>query len=331
MPTAIVTKPDGSTIIVNVTNGIYAVQYTDVPAEYQEKWQSSSNEIKRVVQCAWEDKDNFILECVGWCVNNSGSLERHLPEPHPFYTNMWCVAADLVEGIGVPIIDPDVGFFDFYNSDGSDINPETSLISEDAESGLAQFVLTYKRLPFPVLADDEVTSELNRYVQRRKSFAIEHQQLPGTQFVFSDTTPNIDCGLEKIALLRPSMALLYTWHDVPAENDFFLPSDLETAIQNCLGCVNDDLFDGTYPAGTLLCMEPDDEPIELANGDNGFRLTYKFIFRKEGWNTKWRGEYTDSTPITFPAGFYPVLRKDSSGYGIFLPGDFDSLFSLGDS
>ncbi len=322
MPVADVTKSDGTTMTVNVTNGVYAIQYTDIPEQYRERWTSNSNEITRVVDCAWEDSDQFILECVGWCENNAGSLERHLPEPHPFYPNMWCVAADLVEGMGVPIIDEENGFFDFYDLVRGDIVPATGLIDSGSSpaSGRARFVLTYKRLPFGVFADEEVTTEFSRFVQRKYGYAVEHLPIPGTALKFVDTGGA--AGLDKVPVRLPTKTLLYVWHDVPAGVNFRLPDTLETSIETCLGQVNDDTFDDRYPAGTLFLDTAETEPIELASGDFGFRITYKMIYRKSGWNTKYRIDDT-----VHDSGFYAVV--DKTGNPVYSLEDFDSLFVLG--
>jgi hypothetical protein len=327
MPTAIVNQPGGSTRTVNVTSGVYQVQFEDVAEEYKEKWTTGANEITRVVHCAWEDSDLFKQDCLGWCENNAGDLERHLPEQHPFYPNMWCVAADLVEGIGTPVIDEDEGFFDFWDLGPEDINPAVRLLTDpDAPppSGRAKFVLTYRRLPYAVLSDDDVDSEFDRFVERRKSYAIENLPLPGTVFKFQDD--NTSAGLEKLPYRLPSNALIYTWRSVPADG-LLLPKVLDDAIESCLGAVNNAEFDGRYATGTLLCDAPEVEPIEMANGGRGFDIHFKFIYRSQGWNSKWRpGRIVSGT--FKPAGFYPIVTADTAANPPYPAVDFTTLFSL---
>jgi hypothetical protein len=340
MGTTTVTKPGGSTYFVNVSNGIFGILFWDIPDGYREESEGTALRITRVVECPWADSANFRQEMMGWAESLSGFstvagtpgiLSRHLPDPHPFYENTWCNGCTMLNGIGKAIIDPINGGFDFLNLRQDQIDQTTCwlkspLTQATAPTGYARFSLTYGRRFYPVLPDGSGGDEHDRFVEKTDQPTAEHMFLPGRALKFSDS--NGVAG-DRWPLRVLSKSLVWKWHEVPANpmtGD--LTDGLRGNIDAALGCVNSMTFAGK-PAGTLLFdAGPDRERLVMADNNYGNNLTYKFLYRPQGWNMKYRAALNPPLAFTAPVGWYPVVTNDTAAVPPYGSVDFATLFQL---
>ena len=110
MPVTTQTKPDGSTMLVNATNGVYAALPTDIlehTASVGPPIPTRSSRRRLPLGPARQ-----LHPGGAWAgINNAGELERHLPEsPSTVAENVVRVGGLLIEGIGTPIVNPTTGF-----------------------------------------------------------------------------------------------------------------------------------------------------------------------------------------------------------------------------
>jgi len=182
-------------------------------------------------------------------------LNRLDPEPHPRVPGLFAQEGEIIEGLGYPTRNPiiprqDVGNDLAFGQQASD-NP-----------GFVKIAITYRSLPYdidvprgivseltrrdgsPLQAADfatnnslcNATSEIYRYVSRKRAPAGENQPLPNLagnglfRFALDGDFVNNN------SVTRPihKIALTYTWHMVPV---------IPTTVYSQLGRVNDRPFD----------------------------------------------------------------------------------------
>jgi hypothetical protein len=278
----------------------------------------------------------------GGLVNNQigAYLSRIPPAQHPEYPWMYATNVELIRGEGAyrddaraivqlgnglpapnpaaggePLTQPMIEYFDSGTNSGN----LSSLVA-----------VTYRNLDYEVRADAELAAlptaqgELERNVIREPDGSASFLPLPtGTiAFVKQDPNGNPKPPAEVVAgAIIPDVAsnivlfqeeLAYTWVDVP-DVDWL-------GISLCVGKVNDATFDGakgwpSYKPGTLLCMGPKRRRHRTALGRVVWDITYRFLFKKDGWN------YLPASNGTF---WQVAFVKDGSPP--YRTADFNSLF-----
>lgn len=309
-----------------------AVQYWEDGDGYQENWATDQAEVTRRLRCEWAKRFSFVDALVGYTefTANGDLWTRYPPEPAPDVKapaptfaggKFYAVSMRLARKLGFQSQD-NLGRVAFRQRLATG-----EVLIAGAGDGYAEYDVTYRRLLFEPLADDKVTTELERYVVRRPKFAIENLTLPSQSFKWStagDTgTPAgaaVPAGIASQAVAGdvtkpfPTMALTYEWLQVPK------PPSL--AINNHQGKVNSATFDasyGNFAAQTLLFHSIDTTPRVYPNGGLYWDINFQFLFRPGGWNKIFKGGsgYGD---------FYRVVNKEAGKPALYDTVDFAELF-----
>jgi hypothetical protein len=204
-------------------------QYLEYKESGKEQYSPGASTANRVFLVAWAYSTDFIDDLLGYSyLDGSNNIRRVLPDEHPTSDKFFAEDCS-VEGIGK------LG--------------ET--ISGTAHFTLAKITANYKPRDYAVLADEKITTELDRFVTRGYAFNGDFLTLQnGMRFVTSGRVLNAPP-----ARITTSIELHYTWHDVPAKPSlpFVVPN--WAAISSCFGCVNSTTFDPNgagYSPGTVL-------------------------------------------------------------------------------
>jgi len=197
-------------------------------------------------------------------------LIRSLPQKHRAKPNLWCVDAEVVEGVGAP--DAQDGQLVFVQNDAHQT------------TGFARVLVTYRTLTYQVEVADSIanaatSSELCRYVTRNSQFAGKNLPIQGQQFKWwpfgvVDGSPLNETLSKTFASIQYS----FTWHMVPA---------IPTAAYIMQSKVNSTLFDNIdgqrgarSPRGTHLYLSPElSKPYYTYAGTEVRDITYQFIFQ----------------------------------------------------
>lgn len=302
---------------------------------YEENWDGEASEVTRVFEGPWLQRKGFVDWMVGYSYNSAGTLRREIPDQHPAYPWLYCTGIRRVKGQGAYTLDPYI-----VNPDGTN----AGLIAYfDRSSGTDELCCTlsatYRPLAYEVRNDSDIdtnaaaitaaksTPELQRYVERAETDSLQSLPFPGANLVFTEGPANGKAipSAGTVTKLFPLRELIYVWHDVPD-----VP---EAAITACEGKVNVDVFDppvtingntvgalgaaGGYAAGTLLCQAPQKKRIPRnVVGRPVFRITYRFLFRPDGWNR-------------FPyGGDMGMYLAAVGGKYLYASADFNTLFQV---
>jgi hypothetical protein len=256
------------------TTANLGIQYTEYFEGYRESWSNDGvAEAVRILECAWRDRKNFVRAMLGGV---TAGINRIPPDVHPDYSlralavggggGLVATNVELIAGVGVPAA-----------------NSPRGMISYDR----ARFAVTYKAVPYNIIGGTYPNDlEIDRYIIRKLNYAIESLTIPGQCLKFSDGT-KIN---EQMTILMPTQEVIYTWVMAPR-----VPT---SAINNCIGKVNDDLFDGIYPPETLLMVAPDIDPYwHPAQEAVVWNITYKWLYRATGWNKFYRRSTNTFAPV----------------------------------
>jgi hypothetical protein len=310
-------------------NGItYFVRNADGKTNRRETWRPGVNQTSEILQCNWSDYDAFTTDLLGYATWVGGVLQRKLPMFHPVWGWMICTEYELIEVIGTPAANGDVGQFD------------------PASTPLAVIGATFQSVLYATLTDEQAASggggELSRYVQRQSRYGLELLELKGTQLQFADRNSTIGASPTRP---YPNAPLIYSWYRVPAllnvpggsRPDGF-PLALWNNIVATIGKLNSDTFDGFYPPGTLLCGTPEIEQLVGPLGGVEFTVKYNFTYHSpqdnisplggpintDSWNVKYSPFGPDE--VTVKPGMYPVQIGNSGGDTPFRKAPFAKLF-----
>ncbi len=223
----------------------------------KENYSIDNSSAARSIIVDWDQRLAFLDDLLGYSINyGPGDLVRVLPDAHPDLYNFYCTDA-IVEKAGKPDITGNVSSW------------EKAIIN-----------CTYRPLPYALLEDEQISSELDRYVERDYDANVDYLTIIGQMKLVTSgralqTTPGRN---------QPYTAISYKWHQVPADpNDpFSVPTD--DKITACLGKVNSMPFDGYY-AGTVLFMKPVSKMVTPRLGTNDayyWNIEYKMLIRDYG-------------------------------------------------
>lgn len=291
------------------TKGANEIEYTEIP-NYTEGWRSTDNsQAVRILECGWNNRYRFVQDLLGWSDYDSGSIiTRYIPEQHPDpdLDTFYAVEAQLIGGVGVPDIDDD-DFIRFLDKVPTDPIPAQLVY------GRARYQVTYRQFDYDIFADEDIATELERYVSRYYNFSIESVTLPGNTFEFTSDSQKIP---ELAPIVFPLVELTYVWRQVPDP----YPSATITAA---LGKVNNAAFDvnfspTVYVAESLLLIGADVKSYWSVGGRFSWDITYKFSYRPNTWNKLYR-KSTNS--------FDAIRRVAAPSQSAYLTTSFDALFT----
>jgi hypothetical protein len=167
-------------------------------------------------------------------------------------------------------------------------------------------------------------TELQRNVERRRTWTVKSFQLPNNHTLYYVGTPvQVPVGVQG---LLPLEEWTYIWHDVPD-----VPA---IAIAGCIGKVNIVPFDfinvnvppliNLHAPQTMLCMNPEVEEIEPnCRGRVRHKITYKFIKNPKGWNN-----FVNAQGAFVPATFGGGAPDNVGGTNLFYKlVDMNQLFA----
>lgn len=278
------------------------VSFDDYWEGYNESFSRGGMSVSRLVQVAWNRRYEFMRETVGYSFlggvlpNNANStIHRYLPSKHPDATghpsissNVYAVSADLDTVVGVPSAAGAGGLIDY------------------GSTGLVRYRVKYEPLTYAIQKDDACSSELERFVTKTWQPTVESLSIPGHLFKWSSDNVKITSPIAKVI---PGAEIQYTWWDVPAtviDGQVMLPSQLMTNISDGVGKVNSAAFDANYTslfaAKTLLALPPRIEATFNAGGFPCYNITYKFIYKPNGWNKLYRVSSGAFAAVTTVAG-----------------------------
>lgn len=313
------------------TQGVYAVSYYEDAEGYRETWREDGVEVVRTCRVRWDLRGNFLADMLGWTEAdpdpNTGRLKRHLPEKHPTYSWLYAMGADMKGWRGIPGQDSQ-GRLQIDERTAAGAAPT---LGASAGNGWAVYEVTYRPPDAYMKQDDEISSELERFVVRDYRFAIENLTLPGQGFKYGTAGETgqpagtaIPAGVAGKTIpgqtIRPfpTMTIQYTWRQLPQIN--------LDKIQAAMGKVNSATFDNTpgvantgFGAETLLFHSVEARRKRHATSDYYFELVFSFLYRATGWNKLYhRSEST----------FFKVVDVAGSGNGIYQTYAFADLFKF---
>lgn len=334
------------------TTGRNGVTYWVLP-EIQERWSPDGVELIRRLRCHWSDRQNFAEDLLGYHVwdQSSATFQRSLPEEDFDYTDHFAVDMHLVEAqawLGEDVLgDPH-----YYQDDqaGNDPSGKTD--------GFAVYDVTFKPLMYDVIDDGDVSSELQRFVERDEKNSSESLRLPGQTFQWGNLNDTgqppgqgVPAGLmangstspgatiaEPTTRLVGISTLQYRWHLVPGRkvgNLYVLP---RKNIQAGISCVNSTNFDAgfgpvlsggqwVFPPETLLFESMEARRVRSAGGQILFEVTYNFVYRATGWNKALRRD--PGNVASPPLDYFKIIVKGSSGNeGPYQTYEFANLFKF---
>ncbi|MCC6421625.1 MAG: hypothetical protein IT429_25680 [Gemmataceae bacterium] len=272
---------------------------------HRERWRKDEQQITEVYIGAWGERAAFVEWVLGSerivepeAPTGYGSMARVVPAQHPEYPWLYATEAEVTPAGGAIFEEP---LLDEERNELGDVVGHKIIAgklwyidrSSNSDQNTCKVQVTYRSLPYTVRTDQElldmhgkfptVPYELQRYVTRERTYAVNAIPLPGLAFKWAEGKfSGASVPENAVQLLFPTGALRYTWHSVPV-----VPDD---AISSCEGKVNKEPFDGakgarTYPPGTLLCQAPQVKlnPRSLT-GARTYDITYVFLYRPTGWN-----------------------------------------------
>jgi hypothetical protein len=233
---------------------------------------------------------------------NPGKMHRVLPQAHYDFPDLWAVNVAPIEGVGTAQT----------SSFGGICYPT------------AKVTVEFKPLDFALETDDDINSELDRYVTRSPSLDSQYltvngmmRYATGIQACATASTSAGPVGGPLVASqpgkITNAFGYDYVWHSVPAlTNNIYLPPNL-AAVNYCAGKVNSVPFDPgclNAPVGTMLFLGFDPkmqlpslggtDAAGFTDEDGGlfyWEITLKFLYRFNGFYS------TDGPGHTRPAGF----------------------------
>lgn len=292
---------------------------------------------RRTLMVNWSDRKEAEWQIIGtaW-LDTECKLRRWLPEQHPDKPWLWATRISRsygIEPVGVTVMG--TGFFDHSvlpgsGLQGSPIGSTGSGVSWAGHRSIntyryCVFEVEYTRPPYNIVEDEDVESEVERYVEYLPEFQGDYLSVPyeassgATGFKFVETGRNYPGN---VGVIVPAEIERLKWWQVPevAVN--------ETAIWDLVGKVNDaSWFDGrfSYAREHLLFCGLERERVWLPHdGSPAWNITFLFKWFKYGHN-----HFYD---FYKKAGFDPGWRKCTVGGGendptLYEYGDFDGIFT----
>lgn len=217
--------------------------------------------ITRLFICRWDERNRFTDDVLGYStifgVDPNYVVHRELPDRHPDTDLFYAMSCE--------------------HSPHGIASQSSGLLRYP----LCKISVSYEAPPFAVKRDDEVTNELQRWVERVYGFQTDYLTIQGAvmKWVRPDraalaVTPGITVGATELNV---------RWYRVPAKSSNpFIPPNINF-INSCVGCVNSETFDG-YPPGQVLFLgaEPELKLPALFFDRYYWQINFKFLLRTNG-------------------------------------------------
>lgn len=281
-------------------------RYAIVNGSVVESFNEDGSDIKISFLVDWDQRKQFLDDLLGWAVPGAGgTIQRVLPDQYQDYPKFYALSAT-VDACGKPRIESGLSLWD-----------------------KAKVNVTYRPVPYAVLEDNEINTELDRYVIREYDGNADYLTLVGQmKFVADKTILNATPGK-----VTPNTVIKYTWLKVPAlASDPFIPPTF-TAINDCVGSLNNTTFDG-WAEGTLLFMKPGETRLicpRLATFDSYYwEISYYFQLRDNGVGPYFLEPIGHNYVYNIAANNWDLVTHDGEyeGNRIYQYSDFYDLFKL---
>lgn len=227
----------------------------------------NASEVMRVFFVRYDERFSFISDLLGYATlsfnDDVYSISRVLPEPYPSNELFFAYDAQ-VDPLGPGVLDTESNL------------PEGTWT-------LAKVTAKYKPVPYHVLPDNQVDSEIERFVSRTYQVQTEFISIQGQmKFVQTQRALGRPPGRYVTKILK-SM----TFHGVPAKTDNPYSPPTFSNIVACAGRLNDAFFDVTvdnHPPGTCLFLAPECKLImpRLDQATLTWDITYQFQIFDQG-------------------------------------------------
>lgn len=252
---------------------------------------------RRILVTNWDDRHEAEWQIIGTAyLDEECKLRRWLPERHPEKPWLWATRISRsygIDPIGVTVMG--TGFFS--NESNATHGIHGSAIASTMGSGVSfnghrsintyrycVFEVEYTRPPYNIFEDEDVESEVERYVEYLPEFQGDYLSVPyqaggAAALTFVETQRKF---AGNVGVIVPAEIERLKWWQVPevAVN--------ETAIWDLIGKVNDaTFFDGRYSYARehLLFIGLERERIWLPHdGSPGWNITFLFKWFKYGHN-----------------------------------------------
>jgi hypothetical protein len=292
---------------------------------------------RRTLAVNWDDRHEAEWQIIGtsW-LGETCQLHRWLPEQHPEKPWLWATRISRsygVDPIGVTVMG--TGFF--ANEENAAHGLQGSPIASTMGSGVSfeghrsintyrycVFEVEYTRPPYNIAEDDDVGSEVERYVEYLPEFQGDYLSVPYEATSGATGLKFVETGRDfpgNVGVIVPAEIERLKWWQVPAV------AVNETAIWELIGKVNSaSFFDGQYSYARehLLFCGLERERIWLPHdGSPGWNITFLFKWFKYGHNNFY--------DFYKQGAFNPAWRKATVGGGendptLYEYGDFSTIF-----
>jgi hypothetical protein len=316
-----------ATEITNMEIETLGVRQQSHPTETREL---GTNTMRREFLVAWVQRYNFIELCLGNCAiwDDSGTLKLSRLLPDDKYgrspTNPEVIATK---------VDEMTGF-------GQCIGEDADGMPEYPQSRVKIF---YEHVPFKLLLDADITTELDRYVIPpgliEQQTEAEYTTMPGgfLHYIREDesgnpvgATPHMKPIPFNVGFVTPTQQRTVRWVNLP--EDAWGPGSVlhERVFEGdgddrpFIGTINKEAFVITgatgYPMGTML-FEAVKEKLYRSPLAEGWRWDLEFVFRyrPQGWN--WL-RYFAGDAVGADNGIYLAGKGDTHYFSDTLPDDY---------
>ncbi len=270
----------------------------------------------RIFLVDWSMQSLFIDDLLGFAtVTTTGGLARVLPEEHPDYSYFYATDVS-VKPVG---------------------RPGTTGVNQSTYD-VAEIAVTYKPLPYAVREDDDIETELDRFVSRTPQVKAEYLTYNNTGMKWVGGALDGQSLQFTPGIIVPGMTQTYTWHTVPAVLPTFDDANSEYRIPTLanalplLGKCNATEFDG-QPPGCVVLTQVDGKMVmpKLKDGFYYWEIVYTFDMKNYGVSVDNPSEYAGVNYIYCPAdGNFHLVTVDGTPTGrrIYTSGELNQLFVI---
>ncbi len=187
---------------------------------------------------------------------SQSTLHRIIPWRHPYWTQLWCTRISSIKNIG-----PTGNIIHWPIP----AKVATGLVSgsPNAEYVLALLTLQFTRPNYIILADKDIVTEADRYLDKFWHPNVQMLSREGQSFTYAEgnTPPQGKAFPGSVGQKLGHMKLKRTWHQIPQEG-IYDTNGMPTLLAGFLGFVSNSTFLG-MPTGTALCDAIEITPMAL--------------------------------------------------------------------
>ena len=260
------------TIIPQMTSN-FQIPFQERARSYGESVGGSDQATTRELVVAWDQRYPFRSDMLGYSVDVGGFLGRFPPNSHPEFPQMYCTECTMIEPEGP--------------------NSQNSAYDGAVQYTNAVYRCTYKPLMYRVATDDQINTEMDRFIIRKDKYSFEQLKIPGNFFVYTDgfggalgvpgQVPNVP------AVPWGIVEMEYTWKQIPFT---LVPKALLLMYKNCMNNApfdqNSMLPDGELSSGyddkLVLFNNVERHDYIQPNFDYVSDLVMTFVLREQPWD-----------------------------------------------